>query len=68
MTTATHGYAMRVLSSVFTIAQIDARNIEFSLLVTENKSETAIFWVRYFFRASSFQGHNFLEGASLFIL
>ena len=56
-TTATHGDAVRVFSSVFAIAQSDTKNTEYLiswLQVTKNKSETVTFWVKYFFRAFSF--------------
>ena len=45
-TTATHGDAVRVFSSVFVIAQSDTKNTEYLiswLQVTKNKSETVTF-------------------------
>ena len=48
-----HSDAIRVLSSVFTIAQRDTRNKEYLISWLKNKPGIASFWVKYFFQASS---------------
>ena len=43
LTTAKHGDAVTVLSSVFIFAQSDTRKTAINKLITENKSETTTF-------------------------